>query len=100
MGLECQIFCDYHQFLGGVQYHLNLQKSLEEMGAEVFLHAQVGEGEEVFLQAQVEEGEEVEERGAEVFLQAQVWEGSLGFQVQILTGLARAVAGPVAGAVA
>ena len=102
MGLEwyLQIFCDSHQFLGGVPNLPNLQKYLEEMGAEVFLHAQVGEGEEVFLQAQVEEGEEVEERGAEVFLQAQVWEGSLGFQVQILTGLARAVAGPVAGPVA
>ena len=67
------------------------------MGAEVFLHAQVGEGEEVFLQTQVGEREEVEEWGAEVFLQAQVWEGSLGFQVHPLTGLARAVAGPDAG---
>ena len=78
MGLECQIFCDYHQFLGGDQYHLNLQKSLEEMGAEVFLHAQVEEGEEVFLQTQVGEREEVEEWGAEVFLQAQVGGGGSG----------------------
>ena len=65
-------FSDSHQFLGGVPNLPNLQKYLEEMGAEVFLHAQVGEGEEVFLQTQVGEREEVEEWGAEVFLQAQV----------------------------
>ena len=77
MGLEwyLQIFCDSHQFLGGVPNLPNLQKYLEEMGAEVFLHAQVGEGEEVFLQTQVGEREEVEEWGAEVFLQAQVGGG-------------------------
>ena len=75
----CPLLTDAHQFLGGVQYLLNLQKSLEEMGAEVFLHAQVEEGEEVFLQTQVGEREEVEEWGAEVFLQAPVGGGISGF---------------------
>ena len=82
MGGECLLyfFSDSHQFLGGVPtLQTNLQKYLEEMGAEVFLHAQVGEGEEVFLQTQVGEREEVEEWGAEVFLQAQVGEGVSGF---------------------
>ena len=63
MGLEWDlyIFSDFVQFLGGVPNLPNLQKYLEEMGAEVFLHAQVREGEEVFLQTQVGEREEVEE---------------------------------------
>ena len=64
-------------FWEGFQIFQISKKYLEEMGAEVFLHAQVGEGEEVFLQTQVGEREEVEEWGAEVFLQAQVGGGGI-----------------------